>query len=183
MLPGPQNEKRQGENQPYGVTRQLLTENTYPAGHPYSWTTIGSMQDLNAASLEDVKEWFKTHYGPSNAVLVVAGDVQPNEVKEKVEKYFSDIPPGPPVAKQKAWIAKRTGTHRGTVQDRVPQARIYMVWNTPAYGTADSDYLDLVSDTLSKARRRACTRGSSTMTRSPQMWPPISFRMKSGSSS
>src|SRR5581483_11771968 len=90
-----QNEKRQGENQPYGVTRQLLAENTYPANHPYSWTTIGSMEDLNAASLEDVKQWFRTYYGPSNAVLVVAGDVQPKEVREKVEKYFGEIPPGP----------------------------------------------------------------------------------------
>ena len=66
-----QNEKRQGENQPYGVTRQLLTENTYPKGHPYSWTTIGSMDDLNAAALEDVKEWFKTYYGAANAVIAI----------------------------------------------------------------------------------------------------------------
>ena len=65
-----QNEKRQGENQPYGVTEQLTTENTYPAGHPYSWTVIGSMDDLNAASMSDVKEWFRTYYGPSNAVPV-----------------------------------------------------------------------------------------------------------------
>src|ERR1039457_5226720 len=68
-----QNEKRQGENQPYGVTRQLLTQNTYPAGHPYSWTTIGEMADLDAASMKDVQEWFKTYYGPSNVVLVLAG--------------------------------------------------------------------------------------------------------------
>ncbi len=70
-----QNEKRQGENQPYGLTYNLLTENSYPAGHPYSWTVIGSMEDLNAASLKDVQEWFKTYYGPSNAVLVLAGDI------------------------------------------------------------------------------------------------------------
>ncbi len=147
-----QNEKRQGENQPYGVTRQLLAENTYPANHPYSWTTIGSMEDLNAASLEDVKQWFRTYYGPSNAVLVVAGDVQPKEVREKVEKYFGEIPPGPPVARQKAWVAKRTGSHRGSVQDRVPQARIYIVWNTPEMGAPDADYLDLVSDCLSQGK-------------------------------
>ena len=72
-----QNEKRQGENQPYGVTRQLLTENSYPAGHPYSWTTIGSMEDLNAASMQDVQDWFKTNYGPDNVVLVLAGDITP----------------------------------------------------------------------------------------------------------
>ena len=137
-----QNEKRQGENQPYGVTEQLITENTYPAGHPYSWTVIGSMDDLNAASMSDVKEWFRTYYGPSNAVLVVAGDIDFNTAKEKVEKYFGDIPAGPPIGKQEAWVAKMTGTHRGTVQDRVPQARIYKIWNVPQYGTADADYLD-----------------------------------------
>src|SRR5512136_1404668 len=70
-----QNEKRQGENQPYGVTRRILAESTYPAGHPYSWTTIGSMEDLDAATLDDAREWFRTWYGPSNAVLVVAGDI------------------------------------------------------------------------------------------------------------
>ena len=87
-----QNEKRQGENAPYGVVRQLLTENTYPAGHPYSWSTIGSMEDLDAASLEDVQEWFKTYYGAANAVISIAGDVNPEEVKARVEHYFGDIP-------------------------------------------------------------------------------------------
>jgi zinc protease len=147
-----QNEKRQGENQPYGVTRQLLTQNTYPAGHPYSWTTIGEMADLDAASLQDVKDWFKTYYGPSNVVLVLAGDIDAKTAKEKVQKYFGDIPPGPPVAHQEAWIAKMTGTHRQKVQDRVPQARIYKVWNIPEFGSSDSDYLDLVSDCLSQGK-------------------------------
>jgi zinc protease len=147
-----QNEKRQGENQPYGVTRQLLTQNTYPAGHPYSWTTIGDMADLDAASMKDVQEWFKTYYGPSNVVLVLAGDIDTKTAKEKVEKYFEDIPAGPPVAHHEVWIAKMTGTHRQKVQDRVPQARIYKVWNTPEYGTADEDYLDLVSDVLSTGK-------------------------------
>jgi zinc protease len=147
-----QNEKRQGENQPYGVTRQLLVQNTYPAGHPYSWTVIGEMADLNAASMEDVKEWFKTYYGPSNVVLVLAGDIDVKTAKEKVEKYFGNIPAGPPVAHQEVWVAKMTGTHRQKVQDRVPQARIYKVWNVPHFGTADADYLDLVSDVLSSGK-------------------------------
>src|SRR5277367_6575430 len=147
-----QNEKRQGENQPYGVTRQLLTKNTYPAGHPYSWTTIGDMADLDAASMADVKDWFKTYYGPSNVVIVIAGDVDTKVAKEKVEKYFGDIPAGPPVAHQQVWIAKRTGTHREVVQDRVPQARIYKIWNIPEFGSADGDYLDMVSDILAKGK-------------------------------
>ncbi len=147
-----QNEKRQGENQPYGVTRQLITQNTYPAGHPYSWTTIGEMADLDAASMKDVQEWFKTYYGPSNVILVLAGDIDAKTAKEKAEKYFGDIPAGPPVAHQEAWIAKMAGTHRQKVQDRVPQARIYKIWNIPEYGNADADYLDLVSDVLSTGK-------------------------------
>jgi zinc protease len=147
-----QNEKRQGENQPYGVTRQLITKNTYPAGHPYSWTTIGDMADLDAAAMADVKEWFKTYYGPSNVVIVIAGDVDTKVAKAKVEKYFGDIPAGPPVAHQQVWIAKRTGTHRQVVQDRVPQARIYKVWNIPKFGSADGDYLDMVADVMAKGK-------------------------------
>jgi zinc protease len=147
-----QNEKRQGENQPYGVTRQLLTQNTYPVGHPYSWTTIGEMADLDAASMKDVQEWFKTYYGPSNVVLVLAGDIDAKTAREKVTEYFGDIPAGPPVAHHQAWIAKMTGTHRQVVQDRVPQARIYKVWNIPEYGSAEADYLDLVSDCLSNGK-------------------------------
>ncbi len=147
-----QNEKRQGENQPYGVTRQLLTENTYPAGHPYSWTTIGSMDDLNAASLEDVHEWFKKYYGPSNAVIAIAGDIDAQTAKAKVEEHFGHIPAGEPVAKQQVWIAKRTGTHRQTVQDRVPQARVYMVWNIPERGSTQMSTLDLVTDLLGQGK-------------------------------
>ena len=144
-----QNEKRQGENQPYAVSRQLITQNTYPAGHPYSWTVIGDMADLNAASMPDVQEWFKTYYGPSNVVIALAGDIDVKSAKEKVEKYFGNIPAGPPVAHQRVWVAKMTGTHRQVVEDRVPQARIYKVWNAPEYGSADADYLDLAGDVLS----------------------------------
>jgi len=147
-----QNEKRQGENQPYGVTRQLITQNTYPAGHPYSWTTIGEMKDLDAASMDDVKEWFRTYYGPSNVVLVLAGDIDLKTAKEKVQKYYGDIPPGPPVAHHEVWVAKMAGTHRQKVQDRVPQARIYKIWNIPQYGSPEADYLDLVSDVLSSGK-------------------------------
>ena len=143
-----QNEKRQGENQPYGVTRQLLTENTFPVGHPYSWTTIGSMADLDVASMADVQEWFKTNYGPNNVVLVLAGDITPEQAKEKVEKYYGDIPAGPPLAHQEAWIAKRTGTHRGTVADRVPQGRVYRTWNVPGVGTQEEALLELAGHIL-----------------------------------
>jgi zinc protease len=143
-----QNEKRQRENQPYGVAYELLVQNTYPAGHPYSWTVIGSMADLDAASMTDVTDWFKTNYGPNNVVLVLAGDITPAVAREKVEKYFGDIPPGPPIARQEAWVAKRSGTHRGVVQDRVPQARIYRVWNVPGSNTPEEPLLDLAAHVL-----------------------------------
>lgn len=143
-----QNEKRQGENQPYGKVWNMILENTYPEGHPYSWSTIGSMEDLNAASLEDVQEWFKTYYGAANAVLVVAGDVDAETVKQKVEKYFGHIPAGPPLAAQDVWIARRSGEHRQYMQDRVPQARVVKVWNVPQLGSEAGDYLTIAADIL-----------------------------------
>jgi zinc protease len=147
-----QNEKRQGENQPYGVTEELVVENTYPVGHPYSWTVIGKMQDLDAASMSDVQEWFKTYYGPNNTTLVIAGDITPEVARQKVEKYYGEIPAGPPIAKQEVWIARRAGTHRGWVQDRVPQARLYRIWNVPQYGSPEAAQLDLVAQVLGRGK-------------------------------
>jgi len=147
-----QNEKRQGENQPYGKVNMLMTEGTYPAGHPYSWSVIGSMEDLDAAKLDDVKQWFRTYYGPNNAVIVLAGDITPETARQKVEQFFGDIPATPPIAKQDVWIARRTGSHREVMQDRVPQGRIYKEWNIPQFGSADGDYLDLVTDVLAAGK-------------------------------
>ena len=147
-----QNEKRVGENQPYGVTEQILTESTYPVGHPYSWTVIGSMKDLDAASMADVQEWFKTYYGPNNVTLVLAGDITPAVAREKVQKYYGEIPAGPPIAKQEVWVAKRSGSRRGWVQDRVPQARLYRVWNVPEFGSPEAAQLDLVAQILGRGK-------------------------------
>ncbi len=147
-----QNEKRQGENRPYGVARQLIPKNTYPVGHPYSWTVIGSMEDLNAARMEDVHEWFRSYYGAANAVIAIAGDIDVETVHQKAQKYFGDIPSGPPVARHKAWVAKMTGSKRQIVQDHVPQARIYKVWNVPEWGTADADYLRLAGNVLASGK-------------------------------
>ena len=143
-----QNEKRQGENQPYALTEEHIPDNTFPKEHPYSWDVIGDMADLDAAALKDVQEWFKTYYGPSNVVIVLAGDIDAKTAKAKVEKFFGDIPPGPPVTHQRVWIAKMTGTHREITQDRVPLPRIYQVWNIPQFGSADSDYLTMVASCL-----------------------------------
>jgi zinc protease len=147
-----QNEKRQGENDPYRLTEEYIPENTYPRGHPYSWDVIGEMADLDAASFKDVQEWFKTYYGPSNIVLVLAGDIDIKTARAKVEKYFGSLPAGPPVTHQQAWIAKMSGVHRAVMQDRVPLPRIYKIWNIPPFGSADADYLDLVSSCLGQGK-------------------------------
>lgn len=147
-----QNEKRQGDNQPYGKILYSILAGVYPEGHPYATSVIGSLEDLDAASLEDVQEWFKTYYGPNNAVIVVAGDVNPDEVRAKVEKYFGDIPPGPPITKQDQWIVKLERDKRERMQDRVPQARLYKVWGGPALTEEDNDLLNLAGDVLSSGK-------------------------------
>ncbi len=143
-----QNEKRQYDNQPYTMSDDLITRVAFPKGHPYDHTVIGSMADLDAARLEDVKDWFKSYYGPSNAVLAIAGDIDLATAKAKVEKFFGDLPPGPPVAHPRAWVAKRTGTITEVAEDRVPQARLYQVWNAPPVADADATALDLLTVVL-----------------------------------
>lgn len=147
-----QNEKRQGENQPYGKVFSKLLAGVFPEGHPYATSVIGSMEDLNAASLEDVQEWFETYYGPNNAVIVVAGDVVPDEVLAKVEHYFGDIPPGPPISRPKSWTVKLDRDKREVMQDRVPQARIYKVWGGPTNTGEDSELLSLFGDVLASGK-------------------------------
>ncbi|HEU4697826.1 MAG TPA: pitrilysin family protein [Gemmatimonadales bacterium] len=147
-----QNEKRQGENQPYGRVWENIATHTYPVGHPYHHTTIGSMEDLNAASLDDVREWFRNYYGPNNAVVVIAGDITPAAAKQKVEHWFGNIPPVPPIARPARNVAKMTTPSRGWMQDRVPQARVYKVWNVPGFGTAEADHLTLAADVLASGK-------------------------------
>jgi predicted Zn-dependent peptidase len=143
-----QNEKRQGENQPYGQLNEIEAHTVYPVGHPYHHTTIGSMADLNAASLEDVKNWFRTWYGPNNAVLVLAGDIDLATAKAKVAKYFGDIPATPTMAQPKVNLAPLAADGRTVVQDAVPQTMVDRVWNVAQTGTRDADLLDLFASIL-----------------------------------
>jgi zinc protease len=147
-----QNEKRQGENQPYGHVDELITRSTYPVGHPYSWDTIGSMEDLNAASLDDVKGWFRTYYGAANATIVLAGDITVADAKARVAKFFGDIPAGPTIQRQEQWVAKMVGEKRAMLQDNVPLARIYKTWNIPGSTTRDFTMLDVASDILGSGK-------------------------------
>ncbi|MEL1263034.1 pitrilysin family protein [Pseudoxanthomonas putridarboris] len=143
------NEKRQGDNKPYALSSDLIMRAMMPVGHPYAHSTIGSMDDLDAASLDDVHAWFRTYYGPSNAVLVLSGDITVAEAKDKAKKYFGDIAPGVPVSHPTSWVARKTGTVREVAYDRVAQPRIYRVWNTAEYASPDNDYLQLFGQLLS----------------------------------
>ena len=147
-----QNEKRQGENQPYGRAFSRMFETIYPYSHPYSWPVIGSMDDLNAASLEDVKEWYATYYGPNNAVLSLAGDITLDRAKELVTKYFNGIPPGPALSRAEEWIPKLERNVRDRMQDRVPQTRIYRVWHAPAWNDPRVQPLQLLAQVLSGSK-------------------------------
>ena len=142
------NEKRQGENQPYGQAFDALSRASYPVGHPYHHGVIGSMADLDAASLDDVKGWFRSWYGPNNAVLVLAGDIDLATAKEKALRYFGDIPASITVPKIAPDPAPRKTSTRETMIDRVAQARIYRAWNVPQFGSADLDRLQLVAQVL-----------------------------------
>jgi zinc protease len=142
------NEKRQGRNQPYGRVWERMFASSFPRGHPYAWLPIGSMTDLDAATVDDVKEWFSTWYGPSNAVLVLAGDIDVETARERVTQYFGHIPPGPPLSRHDIWIAARTEPTRETMHDRVAQPRIYRSWNAGNFGSAEADYLSLFGEVL-----------------------------------
>ena len=127
-----QNEKRQGDNQPYGLVEYAQLEALFPEGHPYRHSTIGSMADLDAASLEDVRHWFRDNYGPNNAVLVLAGDIDAAEARPLVESYFGDIPRGPvnePAAGRRADPAGADVDQM--MHDRVANTRLYRNWVVP----------------------------------------------------
>ncbi len=143
-----QNEKREGENQPYGELFERLQAASFPLGHPYHHTTIGSMEDLNAASLDDVKTWFETWYGAANATLVLAGDIDLATAKDKVERYFGHLASGPPLTRPERWIAKRSESTVQVIHDRVPQVRWVRSWNVAPLGDVDADYLDLAAEVL-----------------------------------
>ncbi len=143
-----QNEKRQGENRPHGRVPEAIFRASFPPGHPYRTLPIGSMEDLDAATLEDVRDWFRTYYGAANAVLVLAGDIDAATARAKAERYFGDIAPGPALSRPGTWVAARADSRREVMYDQVAQARWQRFWNTPQEGTAESEYLGLVGEIL-----------------------------------
>ncbi len=143
-----QNEKRQGDNEPYGLVEYAQLAALFPEGHPYRHSTIGSMSDLDAASLDDVKTWFRSHYGPNNAVLVLAGDVDVATAKAKVAKWFGDIPRGPETPRAAVTIPTLKAPVDQVMKDRVAQTRIYRNWVVPGLNDPDLIPLDLGMDIL-----------------------------------
>ncbi|WP_237058617.1 M16 family metallopeptidase [Microbulbifer sediminum] len=142
------NEKRQGENAPYGRAFEIIAESTFPPHHPYSWTTIGSMDDLDNASLEDVKQWFTEYYQPANAILVIAGDITVEDAMARARKYFGDIPSTSVPPRLVSWELPVQPEKREVMTDQVPQARIYKVWNVPGLGSDEENALDLMTSLL-----------------------------------
>jgi len=147
-----QNEKRQGDNQPYGRVNYNLYEGLFPPEHPYHRSTIGSMEDLDAASLEDVQEWFADYYGPNNAVLVLAGDIDVATAREKVETYFGDIPAGPEVDTWEAWLPVREHDTHEIQYDEVPSILVNRAWAVPNRATRDRALLDLAASIIGQGR-------------------------------
>lgn len=140
-----ENEKLQRRGVPYGLVWEQLSRSSYPPGHPYHHSTFGSARDLQAATLADVQDWFRTWYGPNNAVLVLSGDVGVEEARKKVESYFGHIPAAPDVTRDPVDVAERASTTRETLSDQVPQARVHRTWNIAARGTPDFDQLRVLA--------------------------------------
>ena len=143
-----QNEKRQGDNQPYGLVEYAQLAALFPEGHPYRHSTIGSMADLDAASLEDVKAWFRAKYGPNNAVLVLAGDIDVATARPLVETYFGDIPRGPEITPAAAAVPTLPAKKEETLHDRVATTRIYRLWAVPGLTDPDLVPLDVAASVL-----------------------------------
>ena len=143
------NERRQRiENQPYGMASVVLGEMLYPEGHPYHWPVIGYMPDLTAASYDDVVSFFKTYYVPSNASLVVAGDIDPAVARAAVAKWFGDVKPGPPVEPITIPGVALTGVQKRTLTDEVQLPRLYLAWLTPRFLDPGDAAMDVLADIL-----------------------------------
>jgi len=148
-----QNERRQSyENRPYGLADENILKRLFPATHPYSWPVIGSMADLSAATLEDVRNFFRTYYTPNNATLSIAGDVTAGEARQLAQKYFGDIPRGPTVTRPTPPAVLLTADVYATLEDRVQTPRVYNAWHTQKAFAPDDAGLDVLANVLAGGR-------------------------------
>lgn len=147
------NERRQVvDNQPYGTASEKIAKALYPPEHPYSWPVIGYMEDLSAASLEDVLGFFRMYYAPNNAVLVVAGDIDPSVTKGWVAKYFGPIPKGKPIVRPEPGVPVLQEEKRLVFEDKVQLPRLYLSWHTAPRGTRENAVADVLTSILSSGK-------------------------------
>jgi zinc protease len=147
------NERRQGvDNQPYGRSDEIIKAAEYPRTNPYSWPVIGSMADLSAAAVEDVKAFFRLYYAPNNAVLAITGDFDPVTTKAWIAKYFSGVPRGKPIVRPTVPETRMPAEKRLVYEDRVQVPRLYLAWPTIGEANNDQYALDVLSDVLSRSR-------------------------------
>lgn len=147
------NERRQNvDNQPYGTAWEKIAKALYPETHPYSWPVIGYMEDLSAATLEDVKEFFRIYYAPNNAVVVIAGDFQPAQAKEWVQKYFGPIGKGTEIPRPAPQPIKLDNDKRMTFEDKVQLPRLYLHWPSAPIFTREDAVMDVLADILGSGK-------------------------------
>jgi zinc protease len=153
------NERRQRvDNQPYGRVSEILAHATYPSSHPYSWSVIGSMEDLSAASEEDVKNFFRLYYAPNNAFLAIVGDFDTGQAKAWVEKYFGGFPKGKPITRPKVAPVTLSEEKRLVYEDRVQVPRVYVLWPTVGVKNDDRFALDVLAEILAGSRTARITK-------------------------
>jgi zinc protease len=153
------NERRQGlDNQPYGRAFEILARTTYPASHPYSWEVIGSMEDLSAATEEDVKGFFRLYYAPNNAFLSIVGDFDPTQAQAWVQKYFAEFPAGKPITRPNVEPVVLDAERRLVFEDRVQLPRLYVQWPTVGEKSGDRFALDVLGAILSGPRTARLTK-------------------------
>jgi zinc protease len=153
------NERRQGvDNQPYGRSDEIIKAAAYPRTNPYSWPVIGSMADLSAASVENVKAFFRLYYAPNNAVLSIAGDFDPVQTKAWIAKYFGGVPRGKPIVRPTVAATHMPAEKRLVYEDRVQVPRLYLVWPTVGEETNDQYALDVLADVLTRSRISRLTK-------------------------
>ena len=147
------NERRQSyENRPYGMSSLMIEENLFAPDHPYHWPVIGSMEDLSAASYQDVVDFFTKYYSPANASLAIAGDIDPVKTKELVKKWFSDVPKRPSVPPMEIPSASLTEEKRLVMEDKVQLPRLYITWISPRHFAPGDAELDVLSGVLSSGK-------------------------------
>ena len=148
-----QNERRQSyENRPYGLAQENILERLFPPNHPYHWPVIGSMKDLQAATLDDVRRFFQTYYTPNNSTIAIAGDIAPRDARALVERYFGDIPRGPAVTRTPPPPVHLSADVPAVLEDRVQLPRVYDAWHTVKAFADDDATLDVVANVLAGGR-------------------------------